>query len=98
MPQIDSGRGPVRQRVGVTLRRCRTNPSGIVAPLPDRGYRESARWLRGTVDEVGADAVHLDLPLLQGGGSRKTGPGNFSACSFSVGLRAGKGSDDWRPA
>src|ERR1700756_740019 len=28
------------KRVGVTLRRCRTNPSGVVAPLPDRGYRE----------------------------------------------------------
>ena len=53
---------------------------------------------RGTVGEVGANAFHLDLPLLHGSRYRKTGPGNFSACSFSVGLRAGTGSDDWRPA
>src|SRR3954466_9098474 len=98
MPQIDSGRGPVRQTVGVALPRSRTDPADAVGPLPDRGYRESASWHKGTVDEMGANAVHLDLPLLHGSGSRKTGPGNFSACSFSVRLSAAAGSDDWRPA
>src|SRR6266436_3709909 len=77
-------RAPVRQRVGVGLPRCRTDPSGAVVPLQDRGDRESARWHRRTVDEVGANAVHLGLPLLHGSGSRKTESGNFSACSFSV--------------
>ena len=61
-------------------------PSDAVVPLPDRGYLESARWHRGTVEEVGANVVHFDLPLFRGSGSRKTGPGNFSACSFSVRL------------
>ncbi len=50
------------------IEKLTANPSDAVVPLRNRGDRESVRWHAGTTDEVGANAVYLDLPLLHGGG------------------------------
>ena len=51
---------------------------GVIANQPAGTEERLTKW--------GLMPFHLDLPLLHGSGSRKTGPGNFSACSISVRL------------
>jgi FMN phosphatase YigB (HAD superfamily) len=55
---------------------------------------ESVRRHKGTVGDVGVNALHLDLPLFHGGGPRKTGPDDLQPRSFAGWLYRVASSDD----